>query len=239
MGYTVLLADEDKSFRDTFGTYLKGLGDVEEVILAQDGRDALAKAEHTVFDFAFINAIMSKVDGCVVGATLKRNQPALKLIMLSCMCNEDTQKLYGRLGSAHCFAKPFNFEDVRVLWSILKESQQQSSRSLDNSERIRNLLIRLGCCEHLAGFAYLCEAVKLVEKSDNRNYKISALYAELAELFQTSPYNVERNIRYVIEQAWNVQTEDELKRRFGQEFTANDNRPTNKDFIAGVLKYWE
>lgn len=237
MGYVVLVADDDANFREEFGSFLETFAEVEEVVLVVDGAEALARAEEKVFDVAFVNAMLREVDGCAVGAKLKKEQPTLKLIMISCMCNQETQWLYGEIGCIHCLLKPFRFDSIKELWQMLKDNKASQFRALKKSDQVKNFLIELGCCENLLGFKYMCEGVKVAHEKYRGYYKMSEIYQELAILFETSESNIERNIRYLIEQAWSdVRGKRDTQYKFEENFLNNAYRPTNKHFIAEILK---
>lgn len=238
MGYTVLLADDESVFREEFGIYLGSLDGVGEVILAENGDDALLKASHTPVDFMFISPTLKKHDGCSVAAILKESQPNLKLIILSYMSNEDAFSFYNLLGACHCLIKPFDFEDVKVIWNLLRKNKTINNTKSVKLNVVDNFLIQIGFSKDLVGFKYLCAAIKLVQDKNSSNYKIADIYAELALIFNTSHCNIERSIRYVIENAWNNNAAYVQNHCiFSDICEKNHNRPTNKEFIVKAISY--
>lgn len=238
MGYTVLLADNESIFRKEFSIYLKTLDGVSEVIVAENGREAILKASEHNIDFMFLNANLTNTDGCTVAAILKKSQPNIKLIMLSYMHNEDALKFYSLLGACHCLAKPFDFENVQVIWDTLRNNNKNSNAKLYNLKDVEELLIQIGCSKNLVGFKYLCAAIKLASDKNSNNYKIADIYSELALSFNTSHCNIERSIRYVIEHAWNHPNPSAHSQCiFGSICEKNHNRPTNKEFIVKTISY--
>ena len=54
----------------------------------------------------------------------------------------------------------------------------------------------------------------------------------MAELFETSPSKVERDIRHAIEVAWNKGRIENVNSVFGVRIYTDNERPTNGEFIA-------
>ena len=59
-----------------------------------------------------------------------------------------------------------------------------------------NALIEMGLPADIKGFHYIVDAMCLLESTEWRNGKITALYAKLAEINDTTPSRTERAIRH-------------------------------------------
>lgn len=95
--------------------------------------------------------------------------------------------------------------------------------------RIYSLLLNLGITANYAGFFYASRAVSMAS-SDMESLLLvtKRLYPEIAKHYHTSSKNVERNIRTVINIAWdnNPQLLSSLAKG------SLPNKPTTSEFIA-------
>lgn len=123
------------------------------------------------------------------------------------------------------FLYPFNCVHIEMaVMDILKY------RNLS----INKLLIDLGVSEHLLGYKFIKEAIYLYKKTEN----LSEIYEKIAKSYRSSISNVERQVRYTIEQSWskaNLELVDEL---FSYIIDFEKSKPTNKQFIAVLSKYF-
>lgn len=94
---------------------------------------------------------------------------------------------------------------------------------------IGRMLIRAGISPHVSGFAMLGTAVRLTIEGGG-GHKITAdLYPEVAKLFGTTPFSVERNIRTAITKAWSCRA---LKNFYDSIGVYAEKRPSNSACIA-------
>ena len=103
----------------------------------------------------------------------------------------------------------------------------------DPEQEIRRILLELGAPDHLAGHAYVIEAILLC--LSNRMYIqhiTFRLYPQLAVTFDTTPARVERAIRHMVEVTWVRGDMDVLNRYFGNTISPDKGKPTNGEFIA-------
>ena len=106
-GYKVLVIDDSNTIRRSAEIFLKQGG--HEVLLAEDGFDALAKVNDFQPHLIFCDILMPRLDGYQTCAIIKRNErfAATPVIMLS---SKDGvfDKARGRMvGSEEYLTKPF------------------------------------------------------------------------------------------------------------------------------------
>ena len=106
-GYKVLVIDDSNTIRRSAEIFLKQGG--HEVLLAEDGFDALSRINDTHPDIIFCDILMPRLDGYQTCAIIKRNQrfAHVPVIMLS---SKDGvfDKARGRIvGSDQYLTKPF------------------------------------------------------------------------------------------------------------------------------------
>ena len=123
----VLVSDDSNTIRRSAEIFLKQGG--HEVMLAEDGFDALAKVSDAQPDLIFCDILMPRLDGYQTCAIIKRNErfAATPVVMLS---SKDGvfDKARGRMvGSQEYLTKPFTKDQ------LLKAVQQFGSADGGNA----------------------------------------------------------------------------------------------------------
>lgn len=111
-GFRVLVIDDSNTIRRSAEIFLKQGG--HEVMLAEDGFDALAKVNDFLPHLIFCDILMPRLDGYQTCAIIKRNEKftATPIIMLS---SKDGvfDKARGRMvGSQEYLTKPFTKDQL-------------------------------------------------------------------------------------------------------------------------------
>ncbi len=112
VGYKVLVIDDSNTIRRSAEIFLKQGG--HEVLLAEDGFDALAKVNDFVPHLIFCDILMPRLDGYQTCAIIKRNPKfaGIPVVMLS---SKDGvfDKARGRMvGSEDYLTKPFTKDQL-------------------------------------------------------------------------------------------------------------------------------
>ena len=111
-GLKVLVVDDSNSIRRSAEIFLKQGG--HEVLLAEDGFDALAKINDTPPDLIFCDILMPRLDGYQTCAIIKRN-PRFASIPVVMLSSKDGvfDKARGRMvGSQDYLTKPFTKDQL-------------------------------------------------------------------------------------------------------------------------------
>jgi twitching motility two-component system response regulator PilG len=109
-GFKVLVIDDSNTIRRSAEIFLKQGG--HEVMLAEDGFDALAKVNDFLPHLIFCDILMPRLDGYQTCAIIKRNDKfaATPIIMLS---SKVFDKARGRMvGSEEYLTKPFTKDQL-------------------------------------------------------------------------------------------------------------------------------
>ena len=111
-GFKVLVIDDSNTIRRSAEIFLKQGG--YEVVLAEDGFDALAKVSDHLPDLIFCDILMPRLDGYQTCAIIKRNArfAGIPVVMLS---SKDGvfDKARGRMvGSQDYLTKPFTKDQL-------------------------------------------------------------------------------------------------------------------------------
>ena len=122
----VLVIDDSNTIRRSAEMFLRQAG--YEVILAEDGFDALAKIADHQPDLVFVDIMMPRLDGYQTCALIKQN-PVLKTTPVIMLSSKDGvfDRARGRLaGSDQYLTKPFTKE---ALLDAVKEHAKPPSAS--------------------------------------------------------------------------------------------------------------
>ena len=111
-GTKVMVIDDSNTIRRSAELFLKAAGC--EVILAEDGFDALAKIADQLPQVIFVDIMMPRLDGYQTCALIKRN-PRFKSIPVIMLSSKDGlfDRARGRMaGSDQYLTKPFTQESL-------------------------------------------------------------------------------------------------------------------------------
>lgn len=101
-------------------------------------------------------------------------------------------------------------------------------------KKINNVLIELGLSPKLTGYEYVKECIKRVARNNMLSHNVNRyLYAQIADDYNTTIQNVEKNIRKCIENA--KRDKDVWHFYFGYEVE----NITNKQFITTLAVRFE
>lgn len=113
--------------------------------------------------------------------------------------------------------------------------QKEKKPDIGAELAIRNILTELGMPEHIKGFRYTLEAIRLcVEDETMIDMVTKRLYPEVAKKYDTTPSRVERVIRHGIELVWERCSLDVQHEYFGYSVDPSKGKTTNSEFIAKV-----
>jgi twitching motility two-component system response regulator PilG len=108
----VMVIDDSNTIRRTAEIFLKAMGC--EIILAEDGFDALAKITNEHPDIIFVDIMMPKLDGYQTCSLIKRNAryKSIPVIMLSSKDGLFDRARGRMVGSDQYLTKPFTKESL-------------------------------------------------------------------------------------------------------------------------------
>ncbi len=111
-GVRVLVIDDSNTIRRSAEIFLKQGG--HQVVLAEDGFDALAKVSDHVPDLIFCDILMPRLDGYQTCAIIKRNEKfaAVPVIMLSSKDGLFDKARGKMVGSQDYLTKPFTKDQL-------------------------------------------------------------------------------------------------------------------------------
>ena len=139
---TLLLVDDEIDFLQTIAERLT-LKDFD-VIVASNGREAIAAAENDLFDVAVVDFKMPGMDGTQVLRVLKERHKYLEIIMLTGHATIDSAVECTKLGAFKYLEKPYDFEK---LVEVIKEAyearlKKKFEHNKKHMEKIQKLSLR-------------------------------------------------------------------------------------------------
>lgn len=241
----LLIADDNKEFCQLIKEFLKNESDIEILGIANDGLDALKKAEKLKPDVLILDIIMPNLDGLGVIERLALKPDKPKIIVLSAVGQDKITQKAINLGADYYIVKPF---DLNILVDRIREINIESIELKDRNTilspqdkrkkleiEITNVIHELGVPAHIKGYFYLREAIYMVINDVELLSAVTkVLYPTIAEKFDTTSSRVERAIRHAIEVAWNRGCVETLNSLFGYTIPREKGKPTNSEFIAMI-----
>src|SRR5262245_35385188 len=142
----ILVVDDEPSMRDMLRTVLRRDG--YEVLVAEDGRQALSLLERERVDLLLSDIRMADVTGVDVLRAAKQSNRDIIAFMMTAFASTETAVEAMRLGAVDYFTKPFSMDELRlkirqhVEASRLKQENVLLKRALKTSHEFTNIIGR-------------------------------------------------------------------------------------------------
>ncbi len=253
----VIVADDNKEFREILVEFICSQDDFELVGQANDGVEALELIEKEDIDVVILDIIMPHLDGIEVLERMKNinKEKIPKVIVLSAVGQDKITQTALNLGAEYYVLKPFDFDVFIKRIRKISDSTSDASSIKDNlfndskdetnifnssknneddlETKITRIIHEIGVPAHIKGYLYLREAITMViQDMDYLGAITKELYPNVALKFNTTPSRVERAIRHAIEVAWTRGKVDTINQLFGYTINNSKGKPTNSEFIA-------
>jgi len=143
----ILLVDDDQDFLEVYWEILKRLPSGPEVHTASSGARALALLESDPFNLLIVDLNMPKMDGLQVIAIARRKYPQLKIVVWTCIADEQFRaRAYG-MGVDQYWQKPSSEQErqhfLDSVESVLQREVQGGFRGVQSKSLVD--LIQLEC----------------------------------------------------------------------------------------------
>ena len=250
----ILVADDNREFRDIVVEYIDKQGDMEVVEVASDGLEVISMIDKIKPDVVILDIIMPHLDGLGVLEKLRdlETNERPKIIMLSAVGQDKITQKAIALGADYYIVKHFDMDTfvmrIRELVSENQEyvrwqsgSQASYISAIDASKPssleadVTFIMHEIGIPAHIKGYQYLRESIMMVVNDISLlNAITKELYPSVAEKYDTTPSRVERAIRHAIEVAWSRGRIETINKLFGYTVHEQKGKPTNGEFIAMV-----
>ncbi len=122
------------------------------------------------------------------------------------------------------------------LYRIYKEAEEEEE-DVPLEKKVSLLLYDLALPSSYKGYTYLKEAILMLCDDDiNTKTFTKSVYPIIAEKHNSSPQNIEKNIRFAIKKIYESNTPEELECHLGKTASASTNPANGKCITAGGEK---
>jgi two-component system chemotaxis response regulator CheB len=111
----VLIVDDEETLTWSMAKSLSKDKDKYEVIIANNGREALAQLEKNKIDLVITDIRMPDMNGLDLMVKIKKEYPQTKVIIMTAYGSSDVQKEANQRGSLYYVEKPFEISDIRKI----------------------------------------------------------------------------------------------------------------------------
>lgn len=122
----ILVVDDEEITRTSVNDYFEELG--YDVVVANDGEDALKKFSPERFECVISDLVMPKIDGMALLKNLKQQDPKIMFLMITGYPSIDRAIDAMKAGAYDYVTKPFHMEDIRIkVERVLNDRKQKKS----------------------------------------------------------------------------------------------------------------
>jgi DNA-binding response OmpR family regulator len=111
----VLIVDDEETLTWSMARSLARDKDKYEVIIANNGREALNLLKKNKIDLVISDIRMPDINGLDLLVKIKKEYPQTKVIIMTAYGSSDVQKEANRRGSLYYVEKPFEISDIRKI----------------------------------------------------------------------------------------------------------------------------
>jgi YesN/AraC family two-component response regulator len=111
----VLIVDDEETLTWSMAKSLSKDKDKYEVIIANNGKEALTLLKDNKIDLVISDIRMPDINGLDLLVKIKKDYPDTKVIIMTAYGSSDVQKEANRRGSLYYVEKPFEISDIRKI----------------------------------------------------------------------------------------------------------------------------
>ena len=115
----VLIVDDEETLTWSMAKSLSKDKDKYEVIIANNGREALSQLHNNKIDLVITDIRMPDINGLDLMVKIKKEYPQTKIIIMTAYGSSDIQKEANQRGSLYYVEKPFEISEIRKIISDL------------------------------------------------------------------------------------------------------------------------
>jgi DNA-binding NtrC family response regulator len=132
----ILIAEDDDASRQLLIDYLQQEG--YEVEGVPDGEAALSKIQSQITDVLITDLKMPKLDGMSLLSKVKRENPAIAVLVMTGYASVNTAVKAMKLGAEDYITKPVNLEELRILLHKAIEKQAIKSENVILKQQLKD-----------------------------------------------------------------------------------------------------
>lgn len=228
----VLIADMDDAFRWDLSRELTACG-LDVTVLTNSGEAVVEACQKVSIDLVIMNLLLAESDGVAVLKELSRLPGKPLIVVASAFSRSGIGTVAASCGADYFLTKPCSVKLAAERVISLLDAPRLPRREPD--EQISQLLVQMQIPRHHKGYLFLQAALELTVADPTLLEGVTkVLYPAVAKQFTSTASRVEKNIRSVIERAWDTCDPKVLYRYFGSTTSIQRGRPTNREFLVTV-----
>lgn len=244
----VLLVDDDFDFCQKFSHSFSrmGLFCVDTVYYAEQVREYVNESYYSVV--VANKKILTAADMEYISErniNPYKHPGGTEIILMGDDIESDRMYRTGKSKPMYYLKKPIDCDFLKNLVLLINERQSleadlsdYQSKSETPEEYILSILKSMGVPSNMKGHGFLATAIKAaVIKPSLLEYVTKLLYPGIAKIHKSSAATVEKDIRHVIDAAWNRGDVEFFNEVFGHTISRKRGKPTNSEFIAATAEY--
>ncbi len=228
----LMVVDDNKEFCLLVREYAAMVDEVDFCGAAYDGISALTLIKERQPDVIILDNIMPQLDGIGVLMRLRGFEEHLKpkVVAITAAPSSTYVSETNRLGADYIISRNMDIDEIidRCILVVRNSPKTMVPLNVDLESMVTSNLNQIGMPENIIGYQYVRTSIIMITENPDWLHSVTArLYPKVAEIHNTTPSKVERNIRNAIEIAWNKGDRHVFEQLF-------NTKPTNSKFIAKV-----
>lgn len=236
----VLIADADDVFAMNLWRELQAQGMECNVQVTDNMETALSYIANEEIDILIADLYVPGGDGLSLIQRLKQVNHNAVIVLCSALLSGGIAKHSSLSDIALTVSKPcFASSVCEELSTLVEEETESTGREQEIDSGVYQMIRELGIAPHVKGYRYLKEAIKMAILAPQQMEGITkTIYPEIAKKYQTSVANIERAIRYAINDGWKKHRNERWERYLSVDLQERKKRPSNSELISALAEYY-
>ncbi|BFL39582.1 response regulator [Agathobaculum sp. NSJ-28] len=235
----VLLACADSELSRYVARRLPENGKIELAGWTEDGARALELYRDTRPGLVVLDTDLFHVDGLTVASRIREQGGKETILLLSAFQGAQVLAECNVLSIDYMMRKPLKedalYDHIRLWAAGMEEREKELSEETRFRKQVDQVFKAFDLRTDSKGYAYTVDAVCACRRKNSGLTK--EIYPAIARKRDTTPANVERDIRYTVKKIWKDCEASVLERYFGEMAVRMRGRISNGRFIKAILDY--
>lgn len=128
-------------------------------------------------------------------------------------------------------------ENEDLVIEQVESISSEKNNEIKREKMINYIMKNVGIPASILGYKYVIRSIELVLNGKVEKSVTKELYPIVAKEFKTTSSRVERAIRHAVEVSMDNGNMDFIEEIFGYSFSIIKGKPTNSEFIYGIVDY--
>ena len=224
----ILIADSSEQWRELLE---RALGAQYHVRTSPDGPKTLLLADQFEPDVLVMDLMLAGTDGLGVLKALEGSPTRPRVIITGRYFSDFITNALERYQVDDLILKPCTVQSITErVEELLAQAEAEPVRLPDPEDHITGMLVSLGAPTSQQGFRFLRTGILLM-MADPGQQLTKSLYPAIAEVYGTSPENVEKGLRTTVTTAWQKRRDNVWRSYFPPAPGGQIPKPTAGQFL--------